>query len=156
MLRQRVITALLLAPFAVLVILWIPHEITSLVLALLVLAGAWEWAAFAGPVSTVGRALYVTAVALVIAALWIAGASHPRFDNILYAALIWWLIALFWITFFPNRVNRVAAIAAGFLVLVPAWLALVSSLNEASWIYFYGDASHHCLGINSQQGSNYL
>ncbi|MET0497013.1 MAG: hypothetical protein ABW106_01945 [Steroidobacteraceae bacterium] len=38
----------------------------------------------------------------------------------------------------------------------PAWLALVSSLNESSWIYFYGDASHHCMGINSQQGSSYL
>jgi hypothetical protein len=38
----------------------------------------------------------------------------------------------------------------------PAWLALVSSLNESSWIYFYGDSAHHCLGINSSQGSNYL
>jgi hypothetical protein len=38
----------------------------------------------------------------------------------------------------------------------PAWLALVASLNESSWIYFYGDDAHHCMGINSSQGSNYL
>ncbi|HEY5809965.1 MAG TPA: phosphatidate cytidylyltransferase [Povalibacter sp.] len=137
MLRQRVITALLLAPFAVLVILWIPHAITSLVLALLVLAGAWEWAAFAGSVSTAGRFLYTAAVAIVIAGLWIAGASHPRFDTVLYVALIWWLIALFWVAFFPNRVNRVAAIAAGFLVLVPAWLALVRLHEQAPQLVLF-------------------
>jgi hypothetical protein len=37
-----------------------------------------------------------------------------------------------------------------------AWISLVTSLNESSWIYFYGDSAHHCLGINSEQGSNYL
>lgn len=38
----------------------------------------------------------------------------------------------------------------------PAWLSLVAALNESSWIYFYGDSAHHCIGINSSQGSNYL
>jgi hypothetical protein len=37
-----------------------------------------------------------------------------------------------------------------------AWISLVTSMNESSWVYFYGDSSHHCLGINLEQGSNYL
>ena len=36
MLRQRVITALILAPFVLLVILWLPHPVTMFVLGLLV------------------------------------------------------------------------------------------------------------------------
>lgn len=125
MLRQRVITALLLAPFAVLVILWTPHAVTALVLALLVLAGAWEWAAFAGLTSRTARSLYAAAIAVVIATLWLIGEGQPRFDAVIYAALIWWAVALLWVAFAPTHANRTAAIIGGFLVLVPAWLALV-------------------------------
>ena len=35
----------------------------------------------------------------------------------------------------------------------PAWITLVAALNESSWLYFYGDADHHCQGINSSQES---
>jgi hypothetical protein len=27
------------------------------------------------------------------------------------------------------------------------WVTMVSGMNESSWIYFYGDSAHHCLGI---------
>ena len=67
MLRQRIITALLLAPAALLVILWIPHQWTMAILALMVLAGAWEWAAFPGLSSPLARAFYVALVGLGIA-----------------------------------------------------------------------------------------
>jgi hypothetical protein len=33
------------------------------------------------------------------------------------------------------------------------WVQLVAALNETSWIYFYGDSSHRCQGINSSQDS---
>ena len=48
MLRQRVITALVLGLLVILVVLAVPHPITVAVLSLLVLAGAWEWSAFPG------------------------------------------------------------------------------------------------------------
>ena len=54
MLRQRVITALAAgAARAPGRSCWLPHAVTVAVLALLVLAGAWEWSAFPGftPVS---------------------------------------------------------------------------------------------------------
>ena len=36
------------------------------------------------------------------------------------------------------------------------WIKMVAALNSTSWIYFYGDSSHHCQGLNTQQGSAYL
>lgn len=137
MLRQRVITALLLAPLALLVILWIPHEATMAVLALLVLAGAWEWAAFAGFSAAAARAAYVGVIALAIAALWIVGAGQPRLDAVLDAALVWWFVALLWVALFPTRMSRVAAGIAGFLVLVPAWLALVRLHDRAPQLVLF-------------------
>ncbi len=123
MLRQRIITALLLAPLALLVILWVPHQVTMAVLALLVLAGAWEWAAFPGFGSKPGRVVYVLAIAAALAACWLSDPTRIRW--ILNAAMLWWLIALLWIAFFPTHMHRLLGVLAGFVVLVPAWVALV-------------------------------
>jgi len=36
------------------------------------------------------------------------------------------------------------------------WVTMMSSINEISWIYFYGDSAGHCQGLNVSQGSSYL
>jgi hypothetical protein len=36
------------------------------------------------------------------------------------------------------------------------WVQLAAGLNQASYIYFYGDAQHHCLSIDPQNASSYL
>lgn len=124
MLRQRIITALLLAPLALLVILWVPHPVTMAVFALLVLAGAWEWAAFPGFASVPARSAYVVAIAAALAACWFSDGALNAW--ILNAAIVWWLIAFLWIVFLPTRMSRVLGVLAGFVVLVPAWVALVA------------------------------
>lgn len=125
MLRQRVITALILAPLVLLVIFGLPHAITMLVLALLVLAAAWEWSAFPGFTQHSARVTYVAAVFMCIAVLWLFGAERGELDTVLYAAVVWWLLAMVWIATAPARANRAMAALAGLLVLVPVWLALV-------------------------------
>ena len=45
MLRERVITALILAALVLMVIFWLPHVATMAALALLVIGAAWEWSA---------------------------------------------------------------------------------------------------------------
>ena len=47
-LRQRAATAALLIPLTVAVVLWLPTPLFALCLAVVVLFGAWEWAALAG------------------------------------------------------------------------------------------------------------
>ncbi|MFL6548689.1 MAG: phosphatidate cytidylyltransferase [Povalibacter sp.] len=137
MLKQRIITALLLAPFALLVILWVPHQVTMAVFALLVLAGAWEWAAFSALTGTLPRFAYVIVIALGIGALWKLGVQTAQLDVVLYVSIAWWVIAVAWIAFMPMHMNRFATLIAGVLVLVPAWLALVRLHALASQLLLF-------------------
>ena len=125
MLRQRVITALILAPFVIFVILWVPHPITTAVLALLVGAGAWEWSAFPGFTHASARLGYVAFIAACLGLAWYVGIDSVESTLLLYAALAWWVLALVWIAFAPASVNRATAAVAGLFALVPVWLALV-------------------------------
>jgi phosphatidate cytidylyltransferase len=122
MLRQRVITARVLAPLVLLVILWAPHQFAVAMLTLLVLAGAWEWSAFPGFRRHSVRILYVAMISLGLGAAWRLGAE--RSELVLYAAILWWVVALVWIAAAPSSVNRGTAAIAGAFVLIPAWLAL--------------------------------
>jgi phosphatidate cytidylyltransferase len=137
MLRQRIITALILAALVLAALFWLPARITSAIITLLVLAGAWEWAAFPGLKHPLARLGYVALIAACIAFVWSHGTDSPRADQLLSAALIWWLAALVWIAAMPGTVNRASAALAGILVLVPAWLALIRLHAHAPfWLLF--------------------
>ncbi|HEV8333413.1 MAG TPA: phosphatidate cytidylyltransferase [Steroidobacteraceae bacterium] len=124
MLRERVITALLLAPLVLLVIFWLPHAATMAAFALLVIGAAWEWSAFPRFTQYSARGLYVAVVASCIVATWWFGVQRDEIDRLIHIALLWWVFALIWVAIAPARVNRTTAAGAGLLVLVPAWLAL--------------------------------
>jgi phosphatidate cytidylyltransferase len=125
MLRDRIITALVLAPFVLLVILALPHFVTMVVLGLIVLAAAWEWSAFPAFTQHSARWAYVAVIALGIAATWLFGVERVELDVLLYAAIAWWMLAVVWVAAAPTHVNRLSAALAGALVLIPVWLALV-------------------------------
>ncbi|HEX7116855.1 MAG TPA: phosphatidate cytidylyltransferase [Steroidobacter sp.] len=129
MLRQRVITALVLVPLVLVVIFWVPHELTMGVLLVLVALAAWEWAAFAGFTRHSARLAYSGAVSACILAIWSYGVDRSELDVLMDVAILWWIVALFWVVGAPLRVNRAAAAIAGVLVLVPVWLALVRLHN---------------------------
>ena len=124
MLRERVITALILAALVLLVIFMLPHVATMAALALLVVAAAWEWSAFPRFTQHSARLFYVAFVAACVAATWWFGVEREEMGRLIQAALAWWVFALVWVAIAPARVNRVTAAGAGLLVLVPAWLAL--------------------------------
>lgn len=124
MLRERVITALILAALVLVAIFLLPHVATMLALALLVIGAAWEWSAFPRFTQHSARVLYVSVVAACIAATWWFGVERGEIDRLIHAALLWWVFALIWVAIAPARVNRTTAAGAGLLVLVPAWLAL--------------------------------
>lgn len=124
MLRERVITALVLAALVLAVIFWLPHAATMAALALLVIGAAWEWSAFPRFTQHSARAVYVAVVAACVAAAWWFGVEREEMDRLIHAALLWWVFALIWVAIAPARVNRTTAAGAGLLVLVPAWLAM--------------------------------
>lgn len=137
MLRQRVITALALAAVALLVIFLLPHAAMQVVLGVLVIAGAWEWSAFPGFTSHSGRIAYVACVALGVAAVWFFGRNGAELDAVLYAAMLWWVIAFIWVVAVPTSVNGASAGIAGLFVLVPAWLALVKLHEHGPDLMFF-------------------
>jgi len=123
-LRQRIATALLLAGVVLAVLLGMPPVAAVAVVAVVVMAGAWEWAGFAGCVTGAARAGYAAAIGLAVLAAWRLTADPAGLAVFLRAAASWWLVALVWVVLAPTRGGRVAAALAGFAVLVPAAIGL--------------------------------
>lgn len=129
MLKQRLLTALVLIPLVLWATLALPGIWFGLILALLVALGAWEWGAF-GALEGRGPRLAYAAVVLAGVGLVAAGmsAAPPLRDAVLVLGLLWWLLSLRWIARFPE-VNRLLSgqagrLLAGAIVLVVAWAAV--------------------------------
>jgi len=137
-LRQRVLTAMVLVAVLLGVMLGLPPIATIWLVTVLVLIGAWEWAAFIGNGSAPARAGFtVTVAVLLIACLYF---YTPQFVRIaLTVAMLWWIAAFFWVCLAPARVHPLTAAIAGILSLVPCWLALVYitfTTNSTYWVLF--------------------
>ena len=74
MLKQRIITAVILAPLAIAGFVFLQGPWFALFIAAVVALGAWEWARLAGETSQVGRVIYAAVVSLFIFGLYRARA----------------------------------------------------------------------------------
>ena len=128
MLKQRVITALAAAALLLIVLLVLPQPVARVVIALILLAAAWEWSGLIGQSSTAGRITYVAIVTLAGLGAYRFGSEPRLFLLIMQIALAWWLAALVWTLVYPTAVPRALKWLCGVLVIVPAWLAL-------DWLY---------------------
>ncbi|MEO8062727.1 MAG: phosphatidate cytidylyltransferase [Pseudomonadota bacterium] len=140
MLKQRVTTAILLVAVLLFVMLGLPPIATVWLVTVLVLVGAWEWAAFIGKVGNGGRAAYAVAIALVLVACLYFYSRSPGFVRlVMTVAMVWWIVAFLWVSLAPARVNPVSAALAGLFSLVPCWLALVYvtfTTGSTHWVLF--------------------
>ncbi|MEM6638872.1 MAG: phosphatidate cytidylyltransferase [Pseudomonadota bacterium] len=126
MIRQRLITALVLAALLLGAIFYLPPLWLGAALGVLLVGGFWEWAGFAGFSTPAQRAPYVVSGALLLTLCHVAVfrfAISPVV--ILGPAAIWWAAALVWVIRYPTPVSAMLVHAASVLVLVPAWLGLV-------------------------------
>ncbi|WP_295877734.1 phosphatidate cytidylyltransferase [uncultured Zhongshania sp.] len=145
MLKQRIITAVLIV-FALLAALaYLSLPILSAVFALVVLLAAWEWADLSGFSAKGARFTYVIVCALLmIVAAWttslFSGVDQLEVQEIVIAASLWWSIALLWVKSYPLSAglwgSRWMRALMGLLVLVPAWLAIcyLRSLSGGVWL----------------------
>ena len=123
MLRQRIITALIALAVLALVLFLLPPLFAELIIALVILAGAWEWSGFLGATSPATRIFYVIFVAAQMAAvgmIWPDGV-----ERVLQVAVVWWVLALIWTFMFPTAIPIFLRWICGALVLVPLYAALV-------------------------------
>jgi phosphatidate cytidylyltransferase len=127
--KQRIITGLILAVFAVAFILLSSTPLFAGVLILVWAACMWEWTRLIGIQSLAVRVLAVAVTLSLMVGLWtIRGQSQWWLSIAIGTA--WWLIALLWMRRFsfaasPTAGNRAIKLAAGLLVMVPSWTALV-------------------------------
>jgi len=124
MLFARILTAIVLVVLLAIVLFALPPAAAVLALGTLTLAGAWEWAAFAGLSSHASRAGYVATCAVVMSALWLAAATPAGFAAVMIGALAWWLAAFGWVVLAPGKGRPWLAALAGIATLAPMWVAL--------------------------------
>ena len=130
--KQRIITALLLAPCAIALLLYVPAGWTAAIIGGLCLIAAWEWTRLSGLHSRPLRAALVAFVALAMMVLWYC-ASLPLWWTVIGAGCLWWFVVLLWLRNFsfaaaPTRENAALKLAAGALLILPAWAGLMRIL----------------------------
>ncbi len=134
MLRQRVITAVLMATLFLLAVAFLSQNWLALLFAGLICLGAWEWAGLCGWTSPLARGLYVLAVVAVLGLLYQqcqlgATPSREQVQPVLGAACLWWSLALLWVKGYPASAvfwrSKPMRSLMGMLVLAPAWVAAV-------------------------------
>ena len=140
MLKQRVMTAIALVVVLLGVMLGLPPMATVWLVTVLVLIGAWEWAAFTGRNTPGVRAAYTAFIAGALLVSLYLYASQPQFVRVvMIVAMAWWFAAFLWISLAPTRVQPVSAAMAGVFALVPCWLALVHvtfATQSTRWVLF--------------------
>ena len=122
MLKQRIITALVLLPIALGGFFLLDGLAFALFIGLVVTLGAWEWARLAGYNEQPARVGYAGVVALLMLLLYwlpqLAGA-------VLLLAVLWWLLATVMVLTYPDSASswggRWRRLLIGLLILLPAW-----------------------------------
>ncbi|PKI14704.1 phosphatidate cytidylyltransferase [Colwellia sp. 12G3] len=140
MLKQRIITALILAPAAVSAIFYLPINYFAGLLMAIIAIGAWEWARFMGLVNTIQRLSYAAVTTALIGGLWfllpvdetwlvVSGVQH-EITSLLWLSVLWWIFAALLMFFYPKSnafwaSNKFIIAIFGWLTLVPTWLAFM-------------------------------
>lgn len=135
MLKQRVITAVILLIVLGGGIVFLPEVGSALLFAAIVGVAAWEWGALSGLRGTASRAMYAVVILATMAAvawycqLFSAAVHGQRVQDITALGCLWWAVALLWVKGFPASAviwrPQPVRLVMGVLTLVPAWLALV-------------------------------
>jgi phosphatidate cytidylyltransferase len=127
MLKTRIITAVAALAIVAVVLFVLPPVWAEFVIALLMLAGAWEWSAFLGIDRRRVRIAYTALLAVCLAA--VHGAAPGQADFVMLVACVWWFVAFLWALRFPTPIPAAIRWLCGILVIVPLFIALVTLLR---------------------------
>lgn len=126
MLKQRIITAVLLAALFLTTLFFASPWIFVLFVVSILAVSAWEWANLCGLTSQVGRVAYALSFLVLSALCWWCIYQFEWFSakSLLVAALCWWAIALLWVQGYPSSAvlwrAPIVRMLMGACVLVPA------------------------------------
>lgn len=129
MLKQRILTAIVLITAVVAGIIYLPVNAFALITAALLALGALEWARLAGVCCVLQKALYTLGFLLLVLLLWLNPVWYVKLSVLAISALTWLGIAM-WVMRYPAgqsiwTAHVLVRLMLGWLYLVPCWLALL-------------------------------
>ena len=137
MLKQRIITAIILALIFITATVFLSSFSYSLFVTIVVLAASWEWCAFIGLAKQVAKVSYLATLGSMIIALYFFLEIVPeslvinsyRAGIILGLGILFWVLTFFMLKGYPSnsdRWNNKSKIALmGLMALIPTWVGIV-------------------------------
>lgn len=132
--KQRILSALLMTPVAIALILLVPTPWFIALVAVVLAVGLWEWFTLSAVTDTLSRSLLVAAnLAVMTAMVWSsrtdAGNSTALFELFVLFAAIWWVVSPLWLRFRHIGTNhhswaRVGKLLVGSIATLGAWAAM--------------------------------
>jgi phosphatidate cytidylyltransferase len=140
LLKQRIITALILAPLAISAIFYMSLENFSIFIMAIMAIGAWEWGPLMGFKSNRRRIAFIITTIILIGSIWYFFPLTSLWNSqtslvlsiqyILWLAVAWWILSASLTFLYPRyssfwSSHRSVRGVFGWLTLVPTWLAFV-------------------------------
>lgn len=133
MLKQRLITGLILAPIVLCGVFLLEQVYFSLFFGFVIALAGWEWANLSSYTAQPQRVAY--AIALCTLLYFVSSFSIAW---VLLSSVIWWLIATLFVLSFPDTKgmwsSKFVRCVIGVVVLLPMWMALVF-IREADLVH---------------------
>lgn len=129
MLKQRVVTALVLLAVLVPILFYLPAKFAVVTFALIAALAAWEWSRLAS-LSRPGRVLFPFWILMCCGLSWL----YPQLQ--LWLCLLaagFWLLVPFWLARRWPLPHGLFACLVGTIVLVPAWIGMVRLHATGPW-----------------------
>jgi len=129
-LKQRLLTALVMIAGAAYAVLALETRWLAWILGVIAVLGGYEWARLMTIASPLARVGYAAVIAAALGLCWMQLFHSAALPTFMALSCLWWLLALAWLTR-PQlgAGHKFAALllkaVAGLLTLVPAWLTLM-------------------------------
>ncbi len=141
-LRERAITAIVLAPIGIAAVLMLSQAWFAAFMGVLFLIGAWEWSMLSGMRSLLARIATVAAHATLMGAFWFAG--ETSWLQVIWAGVAFWLLVPLWLRHYQfgeqdRKRSLLLKTGASLLALVPSWAAAVQlegGERGPQWVLF--------------------
>ena len=141
MLKQRILTAVIVAPAVVTAIFYLPLNYFAGFLLAVMALGAWEWGPLMGFTSNTRRSIFVACTSLLIVLTWhyltlspngleAVSPSQAVVSLVLWLAVLWWVLSAMMTLLYPRysefwSSHRSIRGVFGWLTLIPTWLSFV-------------------------------
>lgn len=141
MLRQRVITGVILAVAFVAAVFFLRLEALAALLGAVSVAGAWEWSGLSGIKAPLGRAVYAGFYVGLLATTWLVLGSgevpaSDAFQPWLGAACFFWSVVMLAVESYPASAwiwrSRASRAVFGLFILATTWLSTIFLLTLPS------------------------